>query len=201
MLNRFYRLRVATSCGIISTFMLLSGCQVWTTDYTVDAQPPVEKAVMKATSYNVDDYYEVEHEGRTYIFDDQKTYLSFLATGETPYRLTRIGAGRNGETIVFGLASSDKKKRSGIGSVMMYDGEVEGASENFYAEVFYEGRIYVFDNWKDIQSFHSVGEAPYRYTDIGAGPDGKTVVYVLNKSNKKVRPDALIAKFRAVHGL
>ena len=182
---------------------LVSGCSSWGVEEEKPAKETVSESAKKveAESLNVDDYYEVEHEGRLYVFDDAKGYLSFLSTHDAPYRLTRIGSGPNGETVVFALRKEDKKKQSGIAGVMMYEGKLDGAEQGFYAEIQREGRIYVFNEWKDVQDFRSVGEAPYRYTDIGAGPNGVTVVYVLNKSNKKVRPDSLIGQFRALHSM
>ena len=149
--------------------------------------------------YNVNDYYQVYKEGRIYIFDDFETYQSFMLVGETTYRLTRIGAGLKGETVVFGLQKKDKKMRSGIGSVDMYDGIAEGIQEGFYGEVVQEGRIYVFSQWDDLKSFLKVGEATYRYTDIGAGSKGETIVYVLNENNKKKKPNDLMAEFKKKH--
>ena len=156
-------------------------------------------AAVAEPHYNVDDYYQVSKEGRIYIFDDYKTYASFNQLGETAYRLTRIGAGPKGETIVFGLTKKDKKMRSGLGSVALYEGKAEGIAEGFYGEVVDDGRLYVFSEWADLKSFLSVGEAPYRFTQIGSGPKGETVVYVLNKKNKKKRPDALMAEFSKKH--
>jgi len=155
--------------------------------------------VVAGPHYNVNDYYEVEEAGRLYVFDDLKTYQSFLSVGETAYRLTRIGAGPNGETVVFGLQEKDKKMRSGLGGVALFDGKAEVIHSSFYGEVESEGRIYVFSEWADLASFKKVGEAPYRYTDIGAGPKGETVVYVLNKKNKKIKPIALMEQFKKVH--
>lgn len=146
--------------------------------------------------YNVNDYYQVYKEGRIYVFDDYNTYDSFNQVGETAYRLTRIGEGPKGETIVFGLQKKDKKMRSGVGSIDLYDGKTEAVAEGFYGEVIHDNRIYVFSEWADLKSFIKVGEAPYRYTDIGSGPKGETVVYVLNKTNKKKKPVALIAAFK-----
>lgn len=150
--------------------------------------------------YNVNDFYQVHKEGRIYIFDDFETYDSFVKLGETPFQLTRIGAGPEGETLVFGLTKRDKKMRSGIGSVDLYDGKADGISNGFYGEIIKEGRIYVFGDWADMKSFMSVGEAPLRYTQIGAGPNGETVVYVLNEDNKKEKPEALIEEFNKKHG-
>ena len=201
MSNKFSGFRIAFVCSAFVSALFVSGCETMTFDDQKAETKQVENVPVPEMSFNTNDYYQVEHEGRNYIFDDKETYLSFLSVGETPYRLTRIGAGKNGETIVFGLTKKDKNKTSGIGSIMMYDNAIKGSSEAFYAEIYRDSRIYVFDNWRDVQAFRSVGEAPYRYTDIGSGPGGKTVVYVLNKSNKKARPDALIARFRAVHSL
>lgn len=153
-----------------------------------------------AQLHNNEDYYEVASEGRRYVFDDAATYKSFLEVGETSYRKARIAAGPNGETIVFGLTSEDKKKSSGIASIDMYDGKLAGG-EPFYGEIHEEGRIYVFNRWADLQSFKQVGEAVYRYTLIGEGPNGATVVVVLNKDNKKQHPAAQIAAFKAMHEL
>ena len=148
---------------------------------------------------NNNDFYEVHSEdGRIYLFDDQKTYLSFLSVGETSYRLTRIGAGPKGETVVFGLHKKDKKKRSGIASVDMYEGRLE-AGNPFYGELIKHNRYYVFSSWEDMKFVRKIGEPSYMYSDIGAGPKGETVVYVLNKSNKKKKPTALVSKFKSVH--
>lgn len=139
--------------------------------------------------------YEVHEDGRIYLFDRKDTYEEFLSVGETPYRLTRIGAGPKGQTIVFGLHKSDKKKKSGIPHVELTDGNVN-ANGPFYGEMRSEGRIYVFSAYQDMVDVRTVGEAPYRFTQIGEGPKGETVVFVLNKGNKKKRPDALIATFK-----
>lgn len=170
-----------------SLFALLNGCAATAEQKEMAAQ-------------NNDDYYEVNHEGRIYVFDDAVTYLSFLDVGETAFRKVRIGAGPNGETVVFGLTSADKKKTDGIASVDMYDGKLMGA-DKFYGEIMSEGRVYIFNNWKEMQTFKQTGEAAYRYTDIGAGPSGETVVYVLTKEEKKHRPDATIARFKQVHAM
>ena len=151
---------------------------------------------MEAGSYLLEDH----HDGRIYIFYDKKTYKSFKQVGETAYRLTRIGAGPKGETVVFGLTKKDKKKRSGITAIDIYDGKIK-PGKDFYAEMMLEGRIYVFNNYEDMQAVRNVGEAAYRYTDIAAGPKGETIVYVLNKKNKKKKPVELMNKFKAFNGL
>lgn len=152
-----------------------------------------------AGAMNNNDYYEAYHEGRVYVFDDADTFREFLAVGETAFRKARIGAGPNGETVIFGLSDADKKKQEGIASVDMYDGKLAGG-EDFYGEIHKDGRIFVCDRWEDLQHVKRVGAAALMYTQIGAGPRGETVIFVLNEDNKKEKPTDLMARFRQFHG-
>ncbi len=160
----------------------------------------VKKQQQDQANLNNDDFYEVHHEGRIYLFDDFATYQSFNEVGETAYRKVYIGEGPKGETLVFGLTGKDKKKMSGIASIDMYQGKLE-AGESFYGEMRLEGRIYVFDSFAELTNLRSLGEAPYRFTEIGTGPKGETVVYVLTKANKKYKPVALQAAFKKHNNL
>jgi len=145
---------------------------------------------------NNDDLYEVHAEGRLYVFDDKKTYDEFLSVGETSFRQTFIGSGPKGQTVVFGVTSEDKKKHfSQIASYNLYHGLLASA-DDFYGEMRLENRIYVFDSLDDMKSVREVGEASLRYTEIGSGPKGETVIYVLRNDNKKVKPIALIEAFK-----
>lgn len=144
--------------------------------------------------------YEVHHDGRIYFFYDQALYKSFLKTGHTAYMVARIGAGPKGETLKFALTGEDKKKQSGIPSIDLIEGKAQ-PGDAFYGEMRVEGRIYVFDSFQDMNDVRKVGEAPYRFTEIGAGPKGETVVYVLNKTNKKQKPVELITAFKKQNGM
>ena len=179
--------RFLTASGLA---LVLSAC----------AQVPTEPAPKKAKPNN-DDLYEVMHEGRRYVFDDFAVFQDFLAQGETPYRKTIIGGGPNGETLVYGLRSKDKKKLTGIAAVDLYRIALAPAPD-FYGEMRLEdGRIYVFSGLGDMLSVRQTGEAPYRWTEIGTGPKGETVVFVLNKGNKKKKPQALIDAFNKKYSL
>lgn len=187
--------RLAYSLAAMS-MVAVAGCAVPHSYEGTDAQP--QAAVPAQAAIDTSDYYEAHHEGRIYVFDDLDIYQEFLDYGHTAYRLVRISEGPNGETIVFGLTGEDKAKRSGIASVAMYDGEAT-PDDSFYGEMLYDGRFYVFDRWADLQQFKSTWDAPYRFTDIGAGPGGRTIVYVLNGDNKTEKPEALIAEFKRRH--
>lgn len=153
----------------------------------------------QAGTQTEDQFLEVHEDRRIHIFYDKHTYDEFQQLGETSFRLTRIGAGPKGETLVFGLTAADKKKTSGIPSIEIYDGQRKPA--NFYGEMRAEGRIYVFSTYDDMKMVRETGEAALRYSDIGAGPKGETVIYVLNNSNKKEKPVALMEQFRKFNGM
>ncbi|WP_286238017.1 hypothetical protein [Neptuniibacter halophilus] len=177
---------------VAGAMIALTGCQ---------SNQAKQEETKEVADLNNQDLYEVQHEGRHYVFDDFATYQSFLEVGETSYRKVFIGGGPKGETLVFGLTGKDKKKTSGIAGIDMYNGKLE-ASEAFYGEMRGEdGRLYVFSTLEDMEDVRTVGEAPYRFTQIAAGPQGQTVVYVLNKSNKKKQPVELMAKFKAMNNM
>ncbi len=162
------------------------------------AEKAVETTKSEVVAENKMEIYEVHHDGRIHVFYDKKLHDEFLSLGETPFRLTRIGAGPKGETIVFGLTKEDKKKPDSVEAIKLYDGSAE-ASANFYGELRNHGRIYVFNSFKDMQPVRDFGHPNFFYTEIASGPKGETVVYVLNKETKKHKPEALIAKFHAMN--
>lgn len=143
----------------------------------------------------VSEIYEVHDDGRIYVFYDKKTFEEFMQVGETAYRLTQIGTGPNGETMVFGLTKKDKKKGINTPAVKLYGNKVKPAKD-FYAQTIRHGRIYVFNAFADMQTVRQFGHPNFFYTEIGSGPKGETVVYVLNKKTKKKKPTALIAEFK-----
>ncbi|MBN2648029.1 MAG: hypothetical protein JXR44_09615 [Thiotrichales bacterium] len=140
--------------------------------------------------------FEVHHEGRIYSFYDFAEYLSFIQVGEVPFQLTRIGAGPKGETVVFGLTKADKKKGEATPAAQLWDGKLQAEGE-FYGELRRHGRIYVFADKAEMEAVRTLGEPNFMFTQIGSGPNGETVVFVLNKNNSKKKPEALIAKFQA----
>jgi len=179
------------SAAAVAAAVVLTGCNSTETK-TVESQP-AKVAEAKSTIALFEDH----HDGRIHQFYDQKTFKSYKSVGETAYRLTRIGAGPNGETLVFGLPKADKKKGGDTPAAMLWDGKLEVSS--FYGEMYKHGRIYVFDNKADMDHVRHLGHPSYMYTQIGAGPKGETVVFVLNKSNKKKQPVELMAKFKSFH--
>ncbi|MDM7456021.1 MAG: hypothetical protein P3W97_001830 [Tepidimonas sp.] len=141
-------------------------------------------------------YVVLPEDGRYYAFGTFKLYQDYLAHGEVPLTRTRIGAGPNGRTVVFAITNDDVKRGQASVPEQVFDGKL-GAAADFYGEVFKDGRYYVFDELKDLMDFAAFGEVPYSFTDIGAGPNGATVVWVMNKTSyAKGRPAARIERFK-----
>jgi hypothetical protein len=141
---------------------------------------------------NNDDYYEIRKDNRIIVLSDADDVKLWLATGDIPLRVTRIGGGPKGETLVFGIAKPESKKKDGFGSVEMYEGRRAGADKNFYAEVLSDNKWYVFGTWAELDSFRKTGRAE-GLASAGWSALGEPVVVAQPA-------DALAARFRSLHG-
>lgn len=190
------RLLPLFAATVVASSFALTACN--STETKTAEVKPAEMSVPATTEQaSVITIFESHDEGRINQFYDYKTFASYKAVGETAYRLTRIGAGPNGETVVFGLPKADKKKGANTPAAMLWDGKSEAGK--FYGEMYKNNRIYVFNDKADMDFVRKVGEPVYMFTEIGAGPKGETVVYVLNKKNKKHKPTDLMAEFKGMH--
>ncbi|WP_333708566.1 hypothetical protein [Tepidimonas ignava] len=143
-------------------------------------------------------YVVLPEDGRYYAFGSFKLYQDYLAHREVALTRTRIGAGPTGQTVVFGITGDDVKSGKPSVAELVYDGQLTPAA-NFYGEVFKNGRYYVFDNLALLREFAAHGEVPYSYTDIGAGPQGATVVWVMDKEGyAKGKPSARVQRFQSL---
>ncbi len=189
--------------ALILAMGLFSGCATSQTGEPAktEAKPAAQATVTAASaapaSAPTEYFFIVYHEnGRIYPIADVKNYLGFLEHDELTYTRTRIGAGPEGATLVFGI---EKKEADDISkpakAELFYDGKYE-PSGPFYGEVMLDGRFYVFGTWKDFKDFLEHKEVTYTFTEIGAGPKGETVIYALNKDTvKEGRPVKLIEAF------
>lgn len=190
--------------------VMLSACAVPGGWMGADAEKAYDKALQAkrtAEALNNDDYYEIHKDGRIYAFSDYKDYQIWVKTGEVPLVVTQIGSGPNGETVKLQLNKGEAKameKTVGYkgAAQKMFEGELLGIESGFYAEVIKPERIWVFENGKDLQAFRKSGEVPCGVTEIGAGPDGRTVVYAQNcKAAAKGKPTTAMARFKKNYGL
>lgn len=120
--------------------------------------------------------------GRIHAFGDTQNYFNFLTHGEVPLTRTRIGEGPGGRTLVYGITSDNVKANQPSLAEQVMAGTLPPAPD-FYSEAFKANRFYVFGDLKDMKDFLAFGEVPYSYTDVGAGPKGETLVYVMNKAS------------------
>ena len=141
---------------------------------------------------NNDDYYEIHKDGRIYVIADAGDLREFLSNGELPLRVTRIGGGPRGETIVFGIARPESKKKEGFGAVEMYDGKREGAKKDFYAEVCRDNQCHVFGTWAELDAFRKSGDASSLSKVNVTGPAGEAVMVAQPA-------EALVERFKTVH--
>lgn len=149
-----------------------------------------------ASVRNSDDYYEYHLDNEIIVLADRKDVKVYLTANEIPLRVTQVGAGPNGERLVFGLVKNEAKameKKVGYkgGAQQMYEGTLEGAGKGFYGEVLKGGRYVVFGSWKDLQAFRKSGAVNEASTATAA--DGKPVVFTTDN------PD-VIARFKELHG-
>lgn len=182
------------------TVSALSGCAMHQTASKPEAEPKKEMAASPAASAPTEHFFIVYHEnGRIYPIADVKNYLAFLETDELMFTRTRIGAGPEGETIVFGIEKKEADSpRKPSKAELFFDGKYTPTGP-FYGEIVRHGRIHVFGSWADFKDFLVNKEIAYTYTEIGAGPKGETVIYALNKETaKKGRPVELIEAFKAL---
>ncbi len=197
--------------GFAAVAMLtLAGCSVKGGWMGAEAEKAYDKelaAKRLAEDSNNDDYFEIHKGGRIYVLSDLKEYQTWLKTDEIPLVVTKVGAGPNGETVKLGLikkeAKAMEKKVGAKGAAeLMFEGKLVGLEKGFYGEVHKDNKIWVFENGKDLHEFQKSGEVPCGITQIGAGPEGKTLVYVQNcKAAAKAKPEASMAKFKSIYSL
>ncbi len=171
------------------------------------AQPaalaPTPVAAAQPATAPTQHYFLVLHEnGRIYPIADAKNYLAFLDVDELIYTRTRVGAGPDGETIVFGI---EKKEADDLNkpakAELFYDGKMD-VSGPFYGEVIKDGRFHVFGTWQDFKDYLVNKEITYTFTEVGSGPKGETVIYAMNKkTSADGRPVALIESFKTFHNI
>lgn len=159
--------------------------------------PAAATAAAQPATAPTEYFFIVYHEnGRIYPIADVKNYLTFLDTDELTFTRTRVGAGPDGETIVFGIEKKEADDLAKLAkSELFFDGKYEPTGP-FYGEIMVDGRFIVFGSWKDFKDYLANKEVTFTFTEVGTGPKGETVIYALNKDTvKEGRPVKLIEAF------
>jgi hypothetical protein len=164
----------------------------------VPAPAPAAAAAAPATAAKMYYFMVMPEDGRLYLFGDPKNYLAYREHNEVPLTRTRVGAGPQGQTLVFGITNDDVKANRPSAAEMIFDKKTP-LKDPFYGEVVKDGRYHVFGSAKDFQDFLAHNEITYTFSTIGEGPKGESVIYALNKDTvKQGRPTALIEQFKAL---
>jgi hypothetical protein len=187
--------------ALIASVLALAGCAG--TPAAPASQPPAPTtAAAPATAQPVaaarELYVVLPEDERIYVFGDTKNYFQFLEHAEVALTRTRIGDGPGGRTLVFGITNDDVKANAPSVAERVMDKKLAAAAD-FQGEVFKDGRFYVFHTLKDMNDFIEHGEVALAFTDIGAGPKGESIVWVMNKeSMAKGRPTATMERFKSI---
>lgn len=192
-------MHLITPAAAALAVLVLAGCA---SNASAPASAAAAPASTAASAETAKEFYVVlPEDGRYYAFGDKKNYFDYLAHGEVTLTRTKIGAGPGGKTVVFGINKDDVKANKPSLGELVFDGTLKAAPE-FHGEVVKNGRYYVFGNLEDMKSFAAFGEVPYSFTDIGAGPKGETLVWVMNKASyAKGRPTPTIERFKSMRAV
>jgi hypothetical protein len=154
----------------------------------------------KPEPLNNEDWYQVRSETQVILFDDLQVFKDYLATGQAPSMRTleeKDPAG--GQEVILALRAEDQGKALDKIAAYRFFKVAQVPAHPFYGEVRQDGSVYVFKRYGDMQDMIKLGEPIFRYTDIGGGPEGKTVTYGLQK--EEGRPEATISQFKKNHML
>lgn len=127
------------------------------------------------------EYYEVHRDGRIYVFADRFTFDQFQVEGETPFRVTRIAEGPQGETLVFAISEEDRIKTRGLPAPDLYDGKRKPSA--LYAEVHKDGQIYLTDSMDSVVRLRNGEAVETAQQHAITGPEGETVLLINSGGN------------------
>lgn len=182
------------SVAILAAFVI-SGCAAPSAPPAAAAAKPATTSTAAAVA-EAKEFYVVLKDGRVHAFGDTKNYFDFLSHGEVQLTRTKIGTGPGGATMVYGITGDDVKANKPSMAERIMEDKLPSAS-SFHGEVLKDGRFYVFPELKDMMPFIAFGEVPYSFTDIGAGPKGETLVWVMNSTSIKTgRPVVTMERFK-----
>jgi len=146
--------------------------------------------------YSADGLIVWSYADRHYVTGSEKMHKMFAEHQHLPYTKTILGAGPNGETVVFEVAKKDSTFVDNL--ITKYNQIpflVTSQGDNFSVYK-YNGRIYVIGNPKTRDFFVEHQHLPYTKTQLGVGPGGETVIFEVNKKDPNFA-DQLIKRYKS----
>jgi hypothetical protein len=152
-------------------------------------------APTKAAAPNNEDWYQVRTDNELYLFDDYAVFREFLVSGKAPNLQKLDKQDKYGKDVILALGADTQGKDVKKSAAYQFFNVALPPAHPFYGELRQDGVIYVFGRYGDMIDVYKIGEPIFTYNDIGGGPDGERVVYVLAKEEKK--PEKLIKLFQS----
>jgi len=129
-----------------------------------------------------DNYFVFGHNGRIYVVGSEASRAKFIAHGHIPYARTQIGAGPNGETLVFEIDKKHPEQTDRLEQAFAARPFPLRQDQDYYVYK-HNGRIYILGSEAGRAKFVAHGHIPYARTLIGAGPNGETVIFEIDKKH------------------
>ncbi len=179
-----FRMTVYTLAAIMLFGCSNSAKQASAPSKTPDAAQPVAAQVEKKPvllDSQDNNYFVWKYDNRIFVIGNPKTSADFETQHHLPYTRTILGAGPNGETVIFEVNKKKPEFAEGLKQRFENNPFLIESKGNNYNVWKYKGRIYVIGNPKTNESFKTLHHLPYTKTVLGAGPFGETVIFEVNK--------------------
>lgn len=188
---------------IILMAILVSGCA--STDSKKTEMKPAKSAMTEskmaanngpALIESEENYYVWEYEGRIWVIGNQSTSENFAKNHHMPYTKTVLGAGPNGETVIFEVDKKKPEMADQLKSKYESTPFLLESDESGYHLWKYKERLYVTGNPETNENFRHHPHLPYTKTILGLGPFGETVIFEVDKKDTEF-VDGLVAKYES----
>jgi len=171
---------------VFSVLLCGVGCVAQTTPKAVESasKSAVEE---RPVELNVDqkEIAVYRYNNRLYVIGDEETKAAFVAHKHLPYTKTTLGAGPQGETVIYEVKKKDPAYTEDL---MEKFNEIAWMleSNDIYTAWKYKGRIFVIGDATMNEKFSTHKHLPYTKTLLGAGPHGETVIFQVDKKNPEL---------------
>jgi len=167
-----YKMKIATTLLLVASIV---GCAHNQIAAKVEHSPQLVQKNAVASYF--------DHDGRLYVIGKESTKATFAKSPHLPYTRTLIGAGPQGQTVIFEV---DKKNPALVESLFEnYEKtpwQIASNDKDFFVYKVH-GRLYVLGKKVTADKFVKNPHLPYTRTLIGAGPQGETLIFEVDKKN------------------
>ena len=141
-------------------------------------------------------FYVYDHDGRYYVIGSAAMAMTFEGSGHLPYTRTLIGAGPRARTVIFEVVKKEPEYVERLQETYEGTPHLVAREGKDYFVYHHQRRYYVIGSTKMSIKFIGSGHLPYTRTVIGGGPQGKTVVFEVDKK-KPEHVERLMARFQS----